>query len=340
MLKRRTIKIITAIICLLLAVSMLVTLFLPAFAEEATDFVDYETDTEAILELPVGSITDEYAAVKLTAEISLFEEEQMEPFLETYADHLPEGYAFDAIYYYAVVTAEDYPEFDASVGTIVSPSHFTNPTAIYLPLSDDQLNYKTVGVVAVAMLSGITMAETEHVTVDGKAYVKGEYESYGYLVLCHAVDENGEPILLQWYEKGFVGGVYDFLCNFWGLILLVAIGIIYIIWFFNPNRPKGTKKLNTESQDQPEQAEPSPETDSGKAEDAASPEETAEAAAPPADEPEETEKPKRKRAAKAKPESGEESATSAADKPEETEKPKRKRAAKAKPEADEIEQAK
>ena len=285
MLNKKITKIISAAICALLALVLLFTMFSSAFAEEQPEYIAYETETGAIIEHQKGAIAESFAAVELVGRIDLVpsDDENYTSFVTGISSYLNEGYTVDNLYLYYIAVKDDHPDYGATAGTIVNPTLFTADTVVYIPVPDEMTGYKYLDLLYIGYGATTEQIGAERVTRDGKDYLKATVGSYGYLAVCHKNDESGSPIFLKWYEKGFFGSVYSFGRQFWGLLLLVTLGIVYIIWFFNPNRPRGKKK--DKAAGLPKDTDPSPEQETD-AETAAEPEQKTddEKAAEPAEE--------------------------------------------------------
>ena len=106
------------------------------------------------------------------------------------------------------------------------------------------------------------LVEGERRTYGGAEYLTTEGSGYGYIALCHAVDESGAPLLLQWYEKGAVGAVWSFVRNFWGLLVLLTAAVVITVFMFRPLR---SKKPAGEAPENAEAAGETPADEAGEA---------------------------------------------------------------------------
>ena len=244
--KSKFTKIISIIICSLLVLVLLFTLVASAFAEQsdtdtASEYIPYISDNGAIIEHRTDSIDSSFSSVVLYAKLETLSADTSASIIDSMKTYLASGYTLDSAYAYMVMTKEANETFGVEADTLINPGVFTSETVVYIPVPDEMVNYKQLDLLYASYTAAPVMAGAERVEIDGKVYLKTSGTSIGYLALCHGVDEAGNPVMLKFYEKGLLGSLYNIFRNFWGLIILVILGTIYVIWFFNPNRPRKRK---------------------------------------------------------------------------------------------------
>lgn len=244
--KNKITKILSIIICSLLVLVLLFTLVASAFAEQAgadtaSEFIPYTSDNGAIIEHRTDSIDSSFSSVVLYAKLETLSADTSATIIDSMKTYLAAGYTMDSAYAYMVLTKEANQTFGVEADTLINPGVFTSETVVYIPIPDEMVNYKQLDLLYASYTAAPVMAGAERVELDGKVYLKTSGTSIGYLALCHGVDESGNPVMLKFYEKGLLGSLYNIFRNFWGLIILVILGTVYVIWFFNPNRPRKPK---------------------------------------------------------------------------------------------------
>ncbi len=235
----KIVKTVSAVLCTLLILAMLAGMFLPLFAEEAEP-LRFTGEDGVKLTVAPDLLSSDFADVSFEARFTPLREgdTEHEGSYNAIKSALPEGYALDSAYFYAIVTAEDYPQYDAEAGTVINPALFEKSPTLWLPLTETQQGYKELQLFVITYTYESALVEGERRTYSGAEYLTTEGSGYGYIALCHAVDESGAPLLLQWYEKGAVGAVWSFVRNFWGLLVLLTAAVVITVFMFRPLRSK------------------------------------------------------------------------------------------------------
>lgn len=259
----KIVKTVSAVLCTLLILAMLAGMFLPLFAEEAEP-LRFTGEDGVMLTVAPDLLSSDFADVSFEAHFTPLREgdTEHEGSYNAIKSALPEGYALDSAYFYAIVTAEDYPQYDAEAGTVINPALFEKSPTLWLPLTETQQGYKELQLFVITYTYESALVEGESRTYGGAEYLTTEGSGYGYIALCHAVDESGAPLLLQWYEKGAVGAVWSFVRNFWGLLVLLTAAVVITVFMFRPLR---SRKPASEAPEDAEAAGEAPAEEIGEA---------------------------------------------------------------------------
>ena len=259
----KIVKTVSAVRCTLLILAMLAGMFLPLFAEEAEP-LRFTGEDGVMLTVAPDLLSSDFADVSFEARFTPLRggDTEHEGSYNAIKSALPEGYALDSAYFYAIVTAEDYPQYDAEAGTVINPALFEKSPTLWLPLTETQQGYKELQLFVITYTYESALVEGERRTYGGAEYLTTEGSGYGYIALCHAVDESGAPLLLQWYEKGAVGAVWSFVRNFWGLLVLLTAAVVITVFMFRPLR---SKKPAGEAPENAEAAGETPADEAGEA---------------------------------------------------------------------------
>lgn len=240
--RQKVLKLITVFLCALLALVMVLTMLLPLMAAEDEGESRFRTEdpdeTGVIVDMQTDNLVEELRQYSFYCVIHEITEGDATGIYEGFLDN---G-TYENLHIYALYSTSLYSDCETEISgtaypadTAFSPAIFENATTHYLPYSEEYGDYAGLCVMVYDYINyAFTMPDYDIVKIDGQKYISVNAELWAYIAVCCETDEAGELIPLKFWEKGFIGTLWDMRL----LLALVLIGAALVLLFFRSPKPQ------------------------------------------------------------------------------------------------------